>query len=160
MFSPFPTTSPSRALRRTTPTSTSRSHPEEQGTSTCRIVADPRPYRHSIRLWSSRPKKSFDLQAFNAGDYDAAVKEASQAENISAHHLLLDVEFRRRPVLTFPPRPRSSCSLPERQFRRRQAPPSHPTVLLVLCFAQRHRSPLQEAWKGMSLAFAEILAES
>ncbi|KAM0788793.1 hypothetical protein ACM66B_002882 [Microbotryomycetes sp. NB124-2] len=37
---------------------------------------------NNIRLWSSRAKQSFNLAAFNAGDYDAAVAEASSAENI------------------------------------------------------------------------------
>ncbi|SGY79236.1 BQ5605_C008g05082 [Microbotryum silenes-dioicae] len=38
---------------------------------------------NNIRLWSSKPKKSFDLAAFNAGDYEAAVREAGEAENIT-----------------------------------------------------------------------------
>lgn len=38
---------------------------------------------NNIRLWSGRPKKSFDLGAFNAGQYENAVKEASEAENIT-----------------------------------------------------------------------------
>ena len=38
---------------------------------------------NNIRLWSSRPKQSFNLAAFNAGDYEAAVREASEAENIT-----------------------------------------------------------------------------
>lgn len=38
---------------------------------------------NNIRLWASRPKKAFDLASFNAGDYDASVREAEQAENIS-----------------------------------------------------------------------------
>lgn len=38
---------------------------------------------NNIRLWSSKPKKQFDLAAFNAGDYNAAVKQASEAENIT-----------------------------------------------------------------------------
>lgn len=38
---------------------------------------------NNIRLWSGRPKKSFDLGAFNAGQYENSVREASEAENIS-----------------------------------------------------------------------------
>jgi hypothetical protein len=46
----------------------------------------------------------------------------------------------------------SSCPLPQRQLRRWKASTSHSTVLLVLCFPQRHRSPLQEAGKGTFLS--------
>lgn len=34
-------------------------------------------------MWSSQPKKSFNLAAFNAGEYEQAVREASEAENIT-----------------------------------------------------------------------------
>lgn len=37
----------------------------------------------NIRLWSARGKVSFDLAKFNAGDYDAAVREAEEAETIT-----------------------------------------------------------------------------
>ncbi|GAA5866418.1 hypothetical protein JCM3774_004676 [Rhodotorula dairenensis] len=38
---------------------------------------------NNIRLWSARGKVSFDLAKFNAGDYDAAVREAEEAETIT-----------------------------------------------------------------------------
>ncbi|BGP39269.1 Non-essential glycogen phosphorylase [Rhodotorula kratochvilovae] len=38
---------------------------------------------NNIRTWSARGKVSFDLAAFNAGDYDAAVREAEEAETIT-----------------------------------------------------------------------------
>ncbi|GAA6010057.1 hypothetical protein JCM11491_005847 [Sporobolomyces phaffii] len=38
---------------------------------------------NNLRLWQARPKVSFDLASFNAGDYDASVKEAEMAETIT-----------------------------------------------------------------------------
>ena len=38
---------------------------------------------NNLRLWASKPKRSFDLASFNRGDYDASVKEAEFAENIT-----------------------------------------------------------------------------
>ncbi|KAF0483239.1 glycosyl transferase [Gigaspora margarita] len=38
----------------------------------------------NIRLWSSKPKRQFDLGRFNAGEYEQAVQEQMQAENITA----------------------------------------------------------------------------
>ncbi|CAH7685569.1 putative glycogen phosphorylase [Phakopsora pachyrhizi] len=38
---------------------------------------------NNIRLWSSKPKRAFDLNSFNSGDYDRAVQEAEEAENIT-----------------------------------------------------------------------------
>ncbi|GAA5855751.1 hypothetical protein JCM8547_001668 [Rhodosporidiobolus lusitaniae] len=38
---------------------------------------------NNIRVWSAKGKVSFDLARFNEGDYDAAVREASEAENIT-----------------------------------------------------------------------------
>ncbi|GAA5953375.1 hypothetical protein JCM3765_005018 [Sporobolomyces pararoseus] len=38
---------------------------------------------NNLRLWQARPKVSFDLASFNAGDYDASVREAELAETIT-----------------------------------------------------------------------------
>lgn len=38
----------------------------------------------NIRFWSSKPKRQFDLNLFNAGDYDNAVEEQKKAENITS----------------------------------------------------------------------------
>ncbi|GAA2247783.1 glycogen/starch/alpha-glucan phosphorylase [Rarobacter faecitabidus] len=38
---------------------------------------------NSLRLWSARATQSFDLQIFNSGDYEAAVRAQTFAENIS-----------------------------------------------------------------------------
>lgn len=38
----------------------------------------------NIRLWSSKPKREFDFASFNEGNYDKAVEEQKQAENISS----------------------------------------------------------------------------
>ncbi|ORY07217.1 glycosyl transferase [Basidiobolus meristosporus CBS 931.73] len=38
----------------------------------------------NIRLWSSKPTKSFDLESFNEGDYDKSVGEQKSAENITS----------------------------------------------------------------------------
>lgn len=38
----------------------------------------------NIRLWSSKPKRQFDLTRFNEGQYEQAVYEQMQAENITA----------------------------------------------------------------------------
>ncbi|CAJ0851033.1 18174_t:CDS:10 [Entrophospora sp. SA101] len=39
---------------------------------------------NNIRLWSSKPKRQFDLKYFNEGEYEKAVQEQKQAENITA----------------------------------------------------------------------------
>ncbi|CAG8465711.1 6113_t:CDS:10 [Scutellospora calospora] len=38
----------------------------------------------NIRLWSSKPKRRFDLKRFNEGEYEQAVQEQMQAENITS----------------------------------------------------------------------------
>lgn len=38
----------------------------------------------NIRLWSSKPKKKFDLQSFNEGNYQKSVEEQQKAENITS----------------------------------------------------------------------------
>ncbi|CAG8452694.1 26614_t:CDS:10 [Dentiscutata erythropus] len=38
----------------------------------------------NIRLWNSKPKRQFDLGRFNEGQYEQAVQEQMQAENITA----------------------------------------------------------------------------
>ncbi|GAA5933798.1 hypothetical protein JCM1841_002128 [Sporobolomyces salmonicolor] len=38
---------------------------------------------NNIRLWKAKPKVSFDLAKFNAGDFDASVHEAEEAETIT-----------------------------------------------------------------------------
>ncbi|KAJ3368409.1 Non-essential glycogen phosphorylase [Allomyces arbusculus] len=38
----------------------------------------------NIRLWSSKPKKQFDLGLFNEGNYDKSVEEQQRAENITS----------------------------------------------------------------------------
>ncbi|GAA2520458.1 glycogen/starch/alpha-glucan phosphorylase [Rarobacter incanus] len=38
---------------------------------------------NSLRLWSARATQSFDLQIFNSGDYENAVRAQTYAENIS-----------------------------------------------------------------------------
>ena len=38
---------------------------------------------NNIRLWSSKPKRSFDLTSFNQGDYSKAIKESNEAELIT-----------------------------------------------------------------------------
>ncbi|CAG8474946.1 1858_t:CDS:10 [Acaulospora colombiana] len=38
----------------------------------------------NIRLWSSKPKRQFDLKRFNEGQYEQAVEEQMKAENITA----------------------------------------------------------------------------
>nr|CAG8593376.1 3640_t:CDS:10 [Entrophospora candida] len=39
---------------------------------------------NNIRLWNSKPKRQFDLKYFNEGEYEKAVQEQKQAENITA----------------------------------------------------------------------------
>ncbi|KAF8488889.1 glycosyltransferase family 35 protein [Gautieria morchelliformis] len=39
---------------------------------------------NSIRLWDSKPKRGFDLQSFNAGDYERAVEASTSAEQITS----------------------------------------------------------------------------
>lgn len=36
----------------------------------------------NLRLWASRPIQGFDLNSFNAGNYEASVQSSSEAENI------------------------------------------------------------------------------
>ncbi|RKP21583.1 glycosyl transferase [Rozella allomycis CSF55] len=38
----------------------------------------------NIRLWSSKPKKKFDLKSFNEGNYQKSVEEQQMAENITS----------------------------------------------------------------------------
>ena len=38
---------------------------------------------NTLRLWSARATKSFDLQIFNSGDYEQAVRQQTAAENIT-----------------------------------------------------------------------------
>lgn len=38
---------------------------------------------NNIRLWKAQPKRGFDLQTFNAGDYDGSVKEGEAVETIT-----------------------------------------------------------------------------
>lgn len=38
----------------------------------------------NIRLWSSKPKRKFDLKSFNEGNYQASVDEQQKAENITS----------------------------------------------------------------------------
>ena len=38
----------------------------------------------NLRLWSSKPHNEFDFGKFNQGDYESAVREQQQAENITA----------------------------------------------------------------------------
>jgi len=35
-------------------------------------------------LWSAKPTREFDLEKFNSGDYESAVREQQRAETISA----------------------------------------------------------------------------
>ncbi|KAI5120630.1 hypothetical protein M0805_009390 [Coniferiporia weirii] len=39
---------------------------------------------NNLRLWESKPKRGFDLNSFNAGDYETAVQSSNTAENITA----------------------------------------------------------------------------
>ncbi|KAF8519332.1 glycosyltransferase family 35 protein [Hysterangium stoloniferum] len=39
---------------------------------------------NSIRLWDSQPKRGFDLQTFNAGDYEGAVESSNSANQITS----------------------------------------------------------------------------
>jgi len=38
---------------------------------------------NNIRLWSAKPIAGFDLQSFNAGDYERAVAASQSAETIT-----------------------------------------------------------------------------
>lgn len=37
----------------------------------------------NLRLWSAKPIQGFDLNSFNAGNYEASVQSSSEAENIT-----------------------------------------------------------------------------
>lgn len=39
---------------------------------------------NNIRMWDSKPKRGFDLQSFNAGDYDRAVEASNSASTITS----------------------------------------------------------------------------
>ncbi|CCL98823.1 uncharacterized protein FIBRA_00828 [Fibroporia radiculosa] len=39
---------------------------------------------NNLRLWESKPKRGFDLQSFNAGDYERAVESSNSAEAITS----------------------------------------------------------------------------
>lgn len=38
----------------------------------------------NIRLWSSKPNVEFDFDSFNAGDYEKAVRQQTEAEQITS----------------------------------------------------------------------------
>ena len=38
----------------------------------------------NIRLWSSKPSVEFDFESFNAGDYEKAVRQQTEAEQITS----------------------------------------------------------------------------
>ncbi|KZT58151.1 glycosyltransferase family 35 protein [Calocera cornea HHB12733] len=38
---------------------------------------------NNLRLWDAKPKRGFDLNSFNAGDYDRAIQENSSAETLT-----------------------------------------------------------------------------
>jgi glucan phosphorylase len=40
-------------------------------------------FTNNIRFWSAQPKRAFDLQSFNSGNYDQAVQDAEDAHNIT-----------------------------------------------------------------------------
>ncbi len=42
------------------------------------------PTTSNLRLWDSLPMEEFDLRAFNAGEYDQAMRARERAESISA----------------------------------------------------------------------------
>jgi glycogen phosphorylase len=39
---------------------------------------------NNLRLWQAKPTREFDLEKFNAGDYESSVREQQRAETISA----------------------------------------------------------------------------
>jgi hypothetical protein len=39
---------------------------------------------NNLRLWSAKPTREFDLEKFNAGEYESAVREQQRAETISS----------------------------------------------------------------------------
>ncbi|TDL27001.1 glycosyltransferase family 35 protein [Rickenella mellea] len=39
---------------------------------------------NNLRLWESKPKRGFDLNSFNAGDYEKAVQSSNSAETITS----------------------------------------------------------------------------
>lgn len=49
----------------------------------CPIPGSDTKSTNNIRFWSARPRRGFDLQSFNAGDYDRAVETSNSAANIT-----------------------------------------------------------------------------
>jgi starch phosphorylase len=39
---------------------------------------------NNLRLWESKPKRGFDLNSFNAGNYEAAVESSNSAAAITS----------------------------------------------------------------------------
>ena len=39
---------------------------------------------NNLRLWESKPKRGFDLQSFNAGDYERAIEASNSAAAITS----------------------------------------------------------------------------
>ena len=91
---------------------------------------------NNLRLWESKPKRGFDLQSFNAGDYERAIEASNSAAAITS-------------VLY--PNDHTSCTFwrPCTQsrvltFTSRKGAASQAAVLLDCCVAGRHDAPLQE----------------
>ncbi|KAG8830805.1 Non-essential glycogen phosphorylase, partial [Serendipita sp. 399] len=49
----------------------------------CPIPGSDTKTTNNIRFWSAKPRRGFDLQSFNAGDYERAVETSNSAANIT-----------------------------------------------------------------------------
>jgi hypothetical protein len=85
----------------------------------------------NIRLWSAKPVQGFDLNSFNAGNYEASVHASSEVGNIVSTVI---------GKLKVDPSP-----LPQRQHVCGQAAPSPATVPLDFCFASGHSAQIHQA---------------
>ena len=54
---------------------------------------------NNIRLWRAQPKRGFNLQSFNAGDYDGSVREGENAETSRSSYSLVG-DHTDRPAFT------------------------------------------------------------
>jgi starch phosphorylase len=55
---------------------------------------------NNLRLWESKPKRGFDLQSFNAGDYERAIESSNSAAAITSVLYPNDHTTCQRPTLS------------------------------------------------------------
>ncbi|MDW8281528.1 MAG: glycogen/starch/alpha-glucan phosphorylase [Myxococcales bacterium] len=129
---------------------------------------------NTLRLWSARASREFDLAVFNAGDYERAVFDKNASESISKvlypnDLLIVGKELRLKQQYFF-----VACAIADLLCRYRQANPdqslsalpdkvaiqlndTHPSIAipeLMRLLVDEHLLPWEEAWRITQGVFA------